>query len=141
VSKGVISIIFLLFILNGCAISTNHYTPQKRYVKKEKKIYKLPREPIYGLASFYGYKWNGRVTASGERLNIYAMTAAHKSLPFNTIVKVTNLNTGKYIYVRINDRGPFVKGRVIDLTDAAASKLGILKQGIARVKVEVVKLG
>ncbi len=92
----------------------------------------------YGIASYYGPAWNGRRTANGERLNLSALTAAHKSLPFNTLVRVTDLDTGKSIVVRVNDRGPYVKGRIIDLTDAAAAKLGILRKGIARVKLEVI---
>jgi len=90
-----------------------------------------------GKASYYGKEWDGKRTASGERLNIYALTAAHKSLPFNTRVKVTRLDNYKSVIVRINDRGPFVPGRIIDLTDGAAARIGLLNDGIATVKVEV----
>jgi len=90
-----------------------------------------------GKASYYGKKWHGRRTASGERLNIYALTAAHKTLPFNTRVKVTRLDNYKSVIVRINDRGPFAPGRIIDLTDAAAERIGLLNDGVATVKVEV----
>ena len=75
-----------------------------------------------GIASVYGY--NGGRTASGERANPHQLTAAHKSLPFGTMVEVTNKKNGRTVMVRINDRGPFVRGRVIDLTPAAASHLG-----------------
>ncbi len=92
-----------------------------------------------GLASFYGPKWHGRKTANGERLNIHAMTAAHKSLPFGTRVRVTLLSTGKSVVVRINDRGPFVRGRIIDLTDDAARKIGLTKQGVGKVRLEVLR--
>jgi len=92
-----------------------------------------------GLASFYGHKWHGRKTANGERLNIHAMTAAHKTLPFGTRVRVTLLSTGKSVIVRINDRGPFVRGRIIDLTDDAARKIGLTVQGVGRVKLEVLR--
>ncbi len=89
-----------------------------------------------GLASYYSIKFNGRKTASGEILNVYALTAAHRTLPFGTKVKVTSLDTGKSVIVKINDRGPYVKGRVIDLSREAAKRLGILKKGVGRVVVE-----
>ena len=77
------------------------------------------------------------MTASGERANPNAMAAAHRTLPFGTLVTVSNLRNGKEITVQINDRGPFVKGRVIDVTKAAASKLGFLPQGVAKVRITV----
>jgi len=93
-----------------------------------------------GYASFYGPQWHGRQTASGERLNIHAMTAAHKTLPFGTRVRVTLLATGKSVIVRINDRGPYVRGRIIDLTDDAAGKIGLNKRrGIGKVRLEVLR--
>ena len=93
-----------------------------------------------GYASFYGPEWHGRQTASGERLNIHAMTAAHKRLPFGTRVRVTLLATGKSVVVRINDRGPFVRGRIIDLTDDAARKIGLDgRRGIGKVRLEVLR--
>ena len=79
--------------------------------------------PQYGQASWYGGKFHGRETASGERFNKYEFTAAHRKLPFGTIVRVTNLRNGKEVYVRINDRGPFVKGRILDLSLASAEAL------------------
>ncbi len=89
-------------------------------------------------ASYYAEKYNGRKTANGETFNMNDLTAAHKTLPFNTIVKVTNLTNNKSVYVRINDRGPFVKGREIDLSKAAAVKLDMIKTGTANVKLEIV---
>ncbi|HQH74227.1 MAG TPA: septal ring lytic transglycosylase RlpA family protein, partial [bacterium] len=76
-------------------------------------------------------------TANGERFNMYAMTAAHRSLPFNTKVKITNLDNDKVAYVRINDRGPFQKNRIIDLSRAAAKELGFEQKGTARVRIEI----
>ena len=89
-----------------------------------------------GLASFYG---SHQQTASGERFNPRAMTAAHRTLPFGTKVRVTNVRSGRAVTVRINDRGPFVPGRVIDLSQAAAEELGIVAHGIAKVKLDVVQ--
>jgi len=92
-----------------------------------------------GIASWYGPGFHGKHTASGEIYDMYAMTAAHKTLPFNTIVRVVDLETGRWVIVRINDRGPFVPGRVIDLSYAAAEELGIVERGIARVGLKVLK--
>jgi rare lipoprotein A len=89
-----------------------------------------------GEASWYGARYHGRTTASGEPFNMYALTAAHKTLPFGTNVKITNLDNGKTIEVVINDRGPFVEGRIIDLSQEAARRLGFLSAGVARVKIE-----
>jgi len=111
-------------------------TPQTKYKKLTKE--ELKHFSQIGIASYYGYRWHGRTTANGEKLNIYALTAAHKYLPFGTLVKVTDLDTKKSIVVRINDRGPYIYGRVIDLTDSAAEKLGIIQKGIAKVKIEVI---
>ncbi|WP_444943609.1 septal ring lytic transglycosylase RlpA family protein [Microbulbifer sp. ZKSA006] len=89
-----------------------------------------------GHASWYGTKFHGRRTANGEIYNMYAMSAAHKTLPLPSYAKVTNLDNGRSIIVRVNDRGPFVHGRIIDLSYTAAQKLGYLDQGVARVEVE-----
>lgn len=92
----------------------------------------------YGIASFYSNKFYGRETANHERLSKIKLTAAHKTYPFNTLVEVTNLATKKSIIVRINDRGPYKRGRIIDLTDAGANKLRLKKIGLARVKVKII---
>ena len=88
-----------------------------------------------GTASWYGRKFHGRKTSSGVPYNMYAMTAAHKSLPIPTYVRVTHLGNGRSIVVKVNDRGPFVHGRIIDLSYAAATKLGMVKSGTAPVEV------
>jgi rare lipoprotein A len=88
-----------------------------------------------GLASWYGRKFHGRKTSNGETYNMYAMTAAHKTLPMNTWVRVENLDNGRAIKLRINDRGPFVRSRIIDLSYAGAKKLGVIGPGTARVRV------
>ena len=90
------------------------------------------------VASYYADKYHGRKTSNGEVFNMYDLTAAHKTLPFNTKVKVTNLSNGKSVVVRINDRGPFIKGREIDLSKAAAVKIGMIKSGTAKVSLEIV---
>lgn len=92
-----------------------------------------------GVASYYADKFNGRKTASGATFRQNKLTAAHRTLPFGTKVKVKNLNTGKTIKVTINDRGPFVQGRTIDLSKKAAKKIGMLQQGVAKVQLKYKK--
>jgi rare lipoprotein A len=89
-----------------------------------------------GYASYYSDKFEGKKTASGETFHQSAFTAAHKHLPFGTQVKVTNMSNQKSVIVRINDRGPFVKGRIIDLSKQAAKNLDMLRNGVAKVKIE-----
>lgn len=89
-----------------------------------------------GTASWYGGKFHGRKTASGETFNKNAMTCAHKTLKFGTMLKVTNKKNGKSVIVKVNDRGPYVKGRIIDLSEASAKKIGI--DGIGQVHIEIV---
>lgn len=95
------------------------------------------RLTFQGIASFYGSGFHGRPTATGERFNSEAMTAAHRSLPFGTRVRVTNTRNGRSVVVRINDRGPYIRGRVIDLSTGAARVLGMIGSGIAPVRIEV----
>jgi rare lipoprotein A len=90
-----------------------------------------------GLASFYT---EGQQTANGERFDPYAMTAAHRTLPFGTQLRVTNVSTGRSVTVRVNDRGPYIKGRVVDLSYSAAMALGMVHSGVANVKLDVVRL-
>ena len=93
--------------------------------------------PQTGVASYYGVPYHGRQTASGEVFNMNELTAAHPTLKFGTMVKVTHLANNRSVTVRINDRGPFVKGRVIDLSKAAAEELQMVRAGLAEVKIEV----
>ncbi len=92
-----------------------------------------------GMASWYGPGFHGRQTANGETYDMHAMTAAHRSLPFDTVVEVRNRDNGRRARVRINDRGPFVRGRIIDLSRAAAAALGMIGPGVARVEITVVR--
>lgn len=91
----------------------------------------------HGIASFYAMKFQFRKTSSGDRFNQLALTAAHRSLPFGTKVRVTNLVNNRSVTVKINDRGPFIEGRIIDLTRYAFSKIGDTEQGLIKVKIEV----
>jgi rare lipoprotein A len=119
--KRLLSACALLSLLAGCA-STDTIDPHG-YDKT-------------GVASYYGAKHQGKRTASGERFNKNSLTAAHRQLPFGTRVKVTNLNNDKSCVVRINDRGPHTRGRLIDVSHEAAEQLGMLRSGTARVRVQ-----
>jgi rare lipoprotein A len=92
-----------------------------------------------GYASFYGDSFVGKMTASGEIYDANQLTAAHRSLPFGTKLKVTNLENRQSVVVRVNDRGPFVPGRIIDLSERAAKELDIIRKGVTRVQIEIVK--
>ena len=95
------------------------------------------RHQLVGVASYYGPGFHRKKTASGERFNMHKLTAAHRTLPFGTRVRVTNIENGKSVVVRINDRGPFKKGRVIDVSLAAARKIGLTASGTAKVKLKI----
>ncbi len=109
---------------------------KRYYVMKSSKGY---RER--GIASWYGNKFHGRKTSNGEIYNMYAMTAAHKTLPIPSYLEVTNLKNGKKVVVRVNDRGPFHENRIIDLSYAAASKLGIAQTGTGQVEIRSIEPG
>jgi rare lipoprotein A len=102
-------------------------------------VRRVPLETSQGMASFYGIEHHGKRTASGERYDMYDYTAAHESLPFGAKVRVINLENKRSVVVRINDRGPHRKSRIIDLSWAAAKKLKIIKQGIALVELQVLR--
>ncbi|MDD2500153.1 MAG: septal ring lytic transglycosylase RlpA family protein [Geobacter sp.] len=112
--------------------------PSKPYVVQGKRYEPLTTADGFvqeGLASSYGREFHGKRTSNGELFNMQAMTAAHKTLPFGVYVKVEHKKTGKEVTVRINDRGPFVGNRIIDLSEGAAAKLGMLQEGVASVKI------
>jgi len=96
---------------------------------------------LHGIASWYGGVFNGRKTASGERFDMYAMTACHPNLPFGTIVRVVHRRNGRSVVVRITDRGYLYSGRILDLSYGAAQKLGMVKSGLAQVDLEVLSWG
>ncbi len=136
--------VLILLLAGGCTAPQTLHREQLRkdYLReqqvKERRV--LRGETVfYGKASYYGPKFHGKKTASGEVFNMYALTAAHKTLPFGTRCRVTNLANGKSVIVRINDRGPFVAGRIMDLSYGAAKALDALQDGIIEVKIEVIE--
>jgi peptidoglycan lytic transglycosylase len=96
-------------------------------------------QTLVGLASYYGPGFHGRPTASGEVFNMYELVAAHRTLPLGTVARVTNLRNGRSVVVRINDRGPYIRGRILDLSKEAARALAFVRDGTARVRIEILK--
>lgn len=133
--RQVAAVALLLVVAVGC--TARPARREEPAVRRDDDVVRTLR----GRATFYGDKFHGRKTASGERFSQRKMTAAHRSLPFGTRVRVTNLNNGKSVVVRINDRGPFGRDRrrVIDLSKAAARALDFIQSGWTRVKIEVLK--
>lgn len=143
----------LIFFFIGCS-SREVYAPPSKIInspsmhKATMRPYKVGGKKYYptrvsvgdtfsGIASWYGSDFHGKKTSNGEIYNMYALTAAHKTLPMNTMLRVTNLNNNKNVIVRVNDRGPFIAGRVVDLSKTAASKINMIGTGTAPVRVEV----
>jgi rare lipoprotein A len=130
-------LLFAVSCTNSIRFSTS--TKLKSFQSKVTEKVTVSENDLVGKASFYGDDFNGKRTASGEIFNMNELTAAHRSLPFGTIVKVTNLKNGATAKVIINDRGPYVADRIIDLSQAAAEELDMLNDGIADVKLEIQK--
>ncbi|HID69072.1 MAG TPA: septal ring lytic transglycosylase RlpA family protein, partial [Desulfobacterales bacterium] len=122
-----------------CALNQNKIpATQRPYCINNRTYSPLPTADGYeetGIASWYGSDFHGRATSNGETYNMHDITAAHKLLPMHTMLLVTNLDNGKKTVVRVNDRGPFVQGRIIDLSLGAAKKIGLVRSGTARVKI------
>ena len=161
-SRNIFFIIFLILI-QGCTSSVEvaanlgkkYLIPKEEKKRIQKPIYKIgkkynvggkyyyPKKDLYynktGIASWYGPKFHGKLTANGEIYNQYALTAAHKTLPLPSAVKVTNLKNNKSIMLRINDRGPFVNDRIIDLSSKAADILDLKREGTGLVRVQILR--
>ncbi|MCU0343902.1 MAG: septal ring lytic transglycosylase RlpA family protein [Ignavibacterium sp.] len=134
-------IVLIILFFYGCS-STSRYSgsndnSESNIQYKSSDVLEIET----GTASFYANEFNGKKTANGEIYDMNGLTAAHPSYPFNTVVKVTNLDNGKSIEVRINDRMPNFKGRIIDLSLAAARKIEMINAGIQEVKLEVLRWG
>jgi rare lipoprotein A len=151
ISNWLCCILFLALLPLGCSpagrqSSTGHRPEsadyrlpptQRPYVIDNKRYYPIPSADGYseqGIASWYGPGFHGKKTSNGETYDMHSMTAAHKTLPMNTMLLVKNLENGRHTVVRVNDRGPFVRGRIVDLSYKAAEALGIAQKGITRVQ-------
>lgn len=129
----------LIVIVCACSISPRYRTSPQPPAKWERTG--PPNKVEEGIASYYGTQYHGKPTASGEIFDMYGISAAHQLFPLGTVVRVTNLDNNRSLVVRINDRGPFVEGRIIDLSYAAAERLDFVIPGTARVRVEVIEWG
>lgn len=121
-------ILTAIFIISSCTFPVSKPPYAAGYIER-------------GTASWYGADFHGRPTSSGEIYDMYRLTAAHKLMPLGTVAKVTNLENGRSVVVKINDRGPFVEGRIIDLSYSAAAALGMVDTGLSSVEIEVLKWG
>ena len=136
-------ILFSLVLITACGSSIVYgdYVDTTGWSRKQIESIKNHPKTQIGIASYYGKKFHKKLTANGETFNMYKVSAAHKSDPLGTKVRVTNLENGKSIKLVINDRGPFVSGRIIDLSYKAARKLDFVNQGTAKVRIDVIRLG
>jgi len=140
--RAVIAIAVVLVALAGCRSGAQRIRdPQRDLQTQYVAGPDGEQHALVGKASWYGERFQGRTTASGEAFDMYAFTAAHKTLPFHTIVRVTDPRTRKSVVVRITDRGPYSKGRVIALAWAAAHDLGRIERGVLDVTLEVLQWG
>jgi rare lipoprotein A len=143
----IVTFLVSALFITGCSkkrpytSASSHKATMRSYKVNGKRYYPTYVEvgqKMRGIASWYGPNFHGRYTSNGERYNMHARTAAHKTWPMGTMVKVKNLENGKTTIVRINDRGPFVEGRIIDCSYTAGKEIGLDKRGLAKVEIEVV---
>ena len=120
----------------GSSVSSKTTTKNKS-LKTMKRVPKV----ITGISSYYGTDFHGKLTANGEIFDMYGLTAAHRTIPLNTVVRVTNLVNNKSLIIRINDRGPYVAGRILDCSYGAAKKLEFINSGTAEVEIKVIEWG
>ena len=142
--KNRIVFFVVLFFLISCTVSPRYNSSNSSYkkTKSNNSVRKKSNQTIYeGISSWYGPNFHGKLTANGEIFDMYGTTAAHKTLPLNSIVRVTNLENYKSIILKINDRGPYVGDRILDCSFGAAKKLGFDKLGTTTVKIEIIEFG
>lgn len=151
-NKILIQFMCLLFFSSSCTVSPRYSSSsqsiksgkleQKKYTARSSKKNDFKTgDVLTGISSWYGPNFHGKLTANGEVYDQYGVTAAHKTLPLGTVVRVTNLDNEKSIILRINDRGPYVGNRILDCSYGAAIKLGFKDLGTASVKIEIIELG
>tara|TARA_Y100000748_G_scaffold85672_1_gene70926 strand:+ start:571 stop:1071 length:501 start_codon:yes stop_codon:yes gene_type:complete len=150
-TKYILIVFLIIGIFFNCSSSPRYKSENfntKSNVKKKanktrgsSKSNKKHRKVLKGVSSYYAEDFHGKLTANGEVYDMYGLTAAHKTLPLNTICRVTNLTNQKSLILRINDRGPYIKGRILDCSYGAAQKLDFVNQGTTKVKIEVIEWG
>jgi len=122
-----------------CSCSIDRGIRQNKFHLEDRYSLNNENGSFSGVCSYYGKKFHGRKTANGEIFDMYGFTAAHKSLPFNTVLEVENLSNNKKVIVRINDRGPFVKNRLLDLSYGAAEEIDLIKTGTTNFRAKIIK--
>lgn len=139
-------VVLLLLFLSSCAgkmyQTEGGYKRQHGYYKTDtsnKQAKAQQGDKLWMVCSYYADKFHGRPTSNGETFDMYKFTCAHKKLPFNTELRVTDPDTGKSVEVRVNDRGPFVAGRDLDLSYAAAKQIGLIPYGVKKLQIEIIK--
>ena len=161
-AKTGLSIFLIIVIFASCSSSPRYGRPAPAKYKKATITYSKKSKPkskaifidpktvntnvkhkkrMVGISSFYAEDFHGKLTANGEIYDMYGLTAAHKTLPLNTVARVTNLENGKSLILRINDRGPYIQGRMLDCSYGAAKKLDFVQQGKTKVQVDVIEWG
>ena len=161
-AKTGLSILLFILIFSSCSSSPRYgrsassiqkkspSISSKKKKSKSKAIFIDPKtvntnvkhkKRMVGISSFYAEDFHGKLTANGEIYDMYGLTAAHKTLPLNTVARVTNLENGKSLILRINDRGPYIQGRMLDCSYGAAKKLDFVQQGKTKVQVDVIEWG
>lgn len=154
----IIKLSILVLFIWGCTpaprYKSGHQKIKSNYSSNSKKVKFIPvtkaptlaefdtsKKKYTGVSSYYGKAFHGKLTANGEIFDMYGVTAAHKEMPLNTVARVTNLANNKSLILRINDRGPYVAGRILDCSYGAAKKLDFLSTGTTEVKIEVIEWG
>ena len=137
-NKKIILLLSFTFIAS-CSANVQYTKNRKDSVIQQKKYFS--GQILKGRSSYYADKFHGKKTANGETFDMHKLTAAHRYLPFGTILNVINLANNKSVRVRVNDRGPFVGDRILDLSYGAAKKIGMISTGVADVKVKIIRLG
>ena len=136
-----LSLVIFLFTIS-CTVSPRYGASTQVNNKKNTKNNKIKSNGVLrGVSSWYGPNFHGKLTANGEVYDMYGVTAAHKTLPLNTVCRVTNMANKRSLILRINDRGPYIKGRILDCSYGAAKKLDFINQGTTKVKIEVIEWG
>ena len=146
-----INFIIILFIFScspaprynsGSAQLKSHGASKNvKFKKKSKNKFDKSKTTYTGISSYYGPNFHGKLTANGEVYDMYGLTAAHKEMPLNTVARVTNLDNGKSLILRINDRGPYIDGRILDCSYGAAKKLDFINEGTANVEIKIIEWG
>ena len=137
-------LVIIILIISNCTPSPRYSSntlSQSSNSKKNNTIKTNHKKEQTGISSYYGTQFHGKLTANGEVFDMYGVTAAHRTLPLGTVAKITNLDNDKSIILRINDRGPYIDGRILDCSYGAAVKLDFIINGTAKVKIQVIELG